>query len=190
MMFFFFTSSCWDYPNVAGDLLRCHRILIVVYTWYMYDKWFWCFFLPCLRKIIPMWLWFTTVSASGRRGVLVLMGCVSRAERRCHVIRSWRCVGSLFSCCVRMPPLRSELNGKNDQLQQMAQKLEEYKENMLKVTPPPLRPLPPGPCLPARAAGVVLDFLARSRGRAVPSRSFASCKRVLDNIRERRGLVF
>lgn len=56
--------------------------------------------------------------------------------------------------------------------------------------PPPLRPLPPGPCLPARAAGVVLDFLARSRGRAVPSRSFASCKRVLDNIRERRGLVF
>lgn len=29
---------------------------------------------------------------------------------------------------------RSELNGKNEQLKQMALKLEEYKENMLKVT--------------------------------------------------------
>lgn len=36
--------------------------------------------------------------------------------------------------------LRSELAGKDNQLQQMALKLEEFKENMLKVTPlPPAR---------------------------------------------------
>ena len=56
----------------------------------------------------------------------------------------------LLSCHVRVVLLRSELAGKNDQLQQMALKLEEYKENMIKVISPALPPRSP---MPPNAAG-------------------------------------